>query len=223
MHCSFRGRKMSERIQEKLEMSWWCQWDSHSAKFWGWGTCKRRVLQYHSHQVAISRSFCTLTHKSRACLGQTGLQWHCRTTLSKVSSPRKNFLGQAWRRPAWMLKPFARASPWELLFTTFEGIEDEPPEPFPQESKPEPCCSSSLQCLQKCCCENFSWNRAWKSPWKMPWNFWWNLLFLFLRERSSKVPRTLHDKFRAAFSRTLCNCKDQTSWRFSLCGRLSLT
>ena len=43
----------------------------------------------------------------------------------------------------------------------------------------------------------------------------------FLRKRSSKVPR-YHDRFRAILHQTLCSCKRQISWRFSLCRRLSL-
>ena len=44
----------------------------------------------------------------------------------------------------------------------------------------------------------------------------------FLKKRSSKVPRIFHDRFHAIFHQTLCNCKWQISWRFSLCRRLSL-
>ena len=82
--------------------------------------------------------------------------------------------------------------------------------------------SSSLQGLQKCCCEIFSWNRAWSWPWKMPWNIWWNFTVAsFLRKRSSKVPKNVHEKNHAIFQ-TFCSCKCPISWHFALCRRLSL-
>ena len=60
----------------------------------------------------------------------------------------------------------------------------------------------SLQALQKCCRENFSWNRTWKSPWKMPWNFWWNFSApLSSGNEARKCPEFLTTNFTPFFTR----------------------
>ena len=63
---------------------------------------------------------------------------------------------------------------------------------------------STLQGLQKCCREMFSWNRAWILPWKMPWNFRWNFASpRSSRNKARKCPQLFPTNLTPFFTRRL--------------------